>query len=544
MRNRLWWFSWVCFGLCCLVIPSMGWSQEDEDQDEKAKPAKRRNHPERTAVPTPSRKAEDTKTQAPVGDAQKKPDTTRKETAPPPARRVLPPQSPMVTAKTGAALYQQLVNATDPLGAQKHLFAQLQQALGRLTWQGTQEKTITGNLRYLQRKGEGEKSSLYLLREQKGRELFILALPKNAADLQKGSTSPYADLHKQIQYKMSFKIKVTHQRVGEQDFAFAWLVDKPKRGTLDRLFFIAIIALLFFVMVGMGLTLTPKDFALVFTQPRGMLIGPLCQFGLLPLIAFALGKMAGFHESFPYIFAGMILVTASPGGVTSNFMTYLAKGDVALSVSLTAFSTVLSIVFTPFLLSLYVSGIPQLSIPVGDVVKSILVLVLIPLIVGMIIRGRAPGFAQRSEKFFSGLGIFALLFLIVIGVLANLEKFADTDRYGFQFYAVIFVLTFLGMFLGGFLAKLFVPNNAQVRAIALETGLQNSSLAMTIAILLQDRMGDFYSSMFFTSGIFGLWMYVSSALAIWSFPYLFPSPRNNPLPDEQRGKRETQNISL
>ena len=86
----------------------------------------------------------------------------------------------------------------------------------------------------------------------------------------------------------------------------------------------------------MGLTLTIKDFALVFTNPRGIILGELLQFGLMPLIAFGLGHLFGYYEAYPFVFVGMILVMVTPGGVTSNLMTYYAKGDLALSISMTS----------------------------------------------------------------------------------------------------------------------------------------------------------------------------------------------------------------
>ena len=88
--------------------------------------------------------------------------------------------------------------------------------------------------------------------------------------------------------------------------------------------------MLFLIMVGMGLTLVPKDFSILFSKPRAMLVGELLQFGIMPLVAVGLGYILGFHENYPYIFVGMVLITATPGGVTSNLMTHYAKGDVAL----------------------------------------------------------------------------------------------------------------------------------------------------------------------------------------------------------------------
>jgi len=218
----------------------------------------------------------------------------------------------------------------------------------------------------------------------------------------------------------------------------------------------------------------------------------------------------------------MILITAIPGGVTSNLMTYYAKGDLALSISLTSFSTVLSIVFTPLLLALYCANIPDVNIPVKTVIQTIMILVIIPLAVGMSVRGKWPRFAKKSTPIFSALGIIALLALIVAGVLSNIHVFKDTARYGIKFYSSVFVLTFLGMMFGIVFSKIVGINNYQTRAISLETGLRNSALAMTIALLIQDRVGDFYSSMFVTSGLFGLIMYVAGVIAIFLYKPLLP----------------------
>jgi BASS family bile acid:Na+ symporter len=210
----------------------------------------------------------------------------------------------------------------------------------------------------------------------------------------------------------------------------------------------------------------------------------------------------------------MVLIAATPGGVTSNLMTHYAKGDVALSISLTSISTALSIIFVPLLLGAYCSNIPEVIIPVNTIISTIVILVIIPLAVGMLVRAKWENFAKKSVPAFSALGIVALLFLIIAGILSNLDKFADTDRYGFMFYAMVFIFTSLGMLAGAIIPKLFRINNYQVRAISLETGLRNSSLAMAIALLIQDGMGDYYSSLFWVSGIFGLTMYLAGVIAI------------------------------
>lgn len=404
------------------------------------------------------------------------------------------------------------------------LFRELTDRGRSLDWSAAQPAEFEGNLRFLKVNPADpapDAAGIYLVRSVAG-ELYVLALPEDAAALAAGSGSPYAALADQIKNRMTYQVRVSSAEVEGETYRFAQLTAAPVRGLLDRLFFIFIIAMLFFVMMGMGMTLRAKDFAMVIIKPRAMLIGPVCQFGLLPALAVLFGHLAGYPEEFPFLFVGLILVSASPGGVTSNLMTYWAKGDLALSVSMTAVSTILSLFFTPFLLTLYAAGVPTIEIPVKDVVIQILVLVIVPLGVGMAVRHWAAGFAVKSEKFFSALGVFALLFLIITGVMNNLDKFADVNRYGLKFYTVIFSLTLSSMIFSTLIAKILRVDNFQIRAIALETGLQNAALAMTIAILLQDQMGDFNSSMFAVSGLYGLWMYVAGGIMIALFPKVLP----------------------
>ena len=423
----------------------------------------------------------------------------------------------------GATLYRQLSSITGGNG-DITLIKKLNAGARRLDWNKAVAESFVGNLRILRdaRATEGKSGDdVFLLRKLSG-ELFILSVPEDPAMRAQNAASVYAGLDSMYENKLNFNVKTMQAKVDGQTYAFASLVEKPQQLPLDRIFKICIILMLFFVMVGMGLTLTFKDFALVFTKPRGIILGQILQFGAMPLLAMALGHLLGFYETYPFIFVGMILITAIPGGVTSNLMTYYAKGDLALSISLTSFSTVLSLVFTPLLLAFYCANLPEITIPVKIVMQTIMVLVIIPLIVGMSVRGKWPGFAKKTTPFFSALGIVALLFVIIAGVLSNLNMFADTVRYGFKFYSTVFAMTMLGMILGIIFSKLIGINNYQTRAISLETGLRNSALAMTISLLIQDTMGDFYSSMFVTSGIFGLTMYVAGIIAIFMYKPLLP----------------------
>jgi predicted Na+-dependent transporter len=404
------------------------------------------------------------------------------------------------------------------------LFENLNRGARKLDWERAVEKTFAGHLRVIRVQSGGDnldRQVVYLLRELTGK-VHILGVPEDPHALAEDSGSPYAGLDGKFENKLIFHARLTSGNVGGTTYSFARLIDLPVQPALDRVFRLSIILMLFFVMVGMGLTLTFKDFALVFTKPRGIILGEILQFGFMPLMAMAIGHLLGFYQQYPFIFVGMILITAIPGGVTSNLMTYYAKGDLALSISLTSFSTVLSIIFTPLLLALYCANMPEVIIPVKTVIQTIMILVIVPLAVGMSLRGKWPRFAIKATPFFSALGIIALLALIAAGVLSNIHIFKDTARYGVKFYTSVFALTFIGMMFGIVFSKMLGINNYQTRAISLETGLRNSALAMTIALLIQDAMGDFYSSMFVTSGLFGLIMYLAGVIAIFLYKPLLP----------------------
>ncbi len=385
-----------------------------------------------------------------------------------------------------------------------------------LDWSDAEVLDFKGHLRFLTsaEPGSPDQSRLYFIRRTDG-SIFILTIPDREDPV-------YQELEELIESKLIFSIKVLDSSIGEDVYRFAQFVTPPVRPVFDKIFRLMIILMLFLVMVGMGLTLTGKDFAVLISKPKGIIIGEILQFGLMPLVAVALGYAMGFHQNYPYIYVGMILITATPGGVTSNLMTHYAKGDVALSVSLTSLSTVLSIFFVPLLLNAYCSNIPDVVVPTGTIASTIIVLVIVPLGIGMLVRKLNEVLAKKLIPVFNILGIIALLFLIIAGVLNNLEGFADTERHGVLFYSMVFLLTLTGMVVGGIVPKLFRTSNYQIRAISLETGLRNASLAMTITLLIQDSMGDFHSSMFWVSGMFGLSMYVAGLIAIKVYPVIFP----------------------
>ncbi len=391
-------------------------------------------------------------------------------------------------------------------------------------WEDAQTKQFEGNLRLLQSAGlepvEGV-SGIYLVRELDG-TLYIVSPPGQEALQDSGAAAFYRNLEAVLGDKLVFEGLIASASLEGETYSFIRFTAQPQQLLLDRVFKISIMFMFFFVMLGMGLTLTVQDFVRVAKRPRGILIGLFLQWLIMPLLALGMAYMLGFYHNFPFIYAGLVLICACPGGVTSNLMTYYAKGDLALSVSLTSISTVLALFFTPLILTVFSANIPDIEVPAGLIVQTIIGLVLVPLILGMSMRRKWPQFATRATPFFSLLGILALLTVIGVGIITNVEKFADTERYSFLFYTMVVSLSILGMLMAAFIPRLLKIGNYQGRAISMEVGLRNSTLAVTIALLIQDLMGDFYSSMFVTTAIYGITMYLTGFLMIALYKRLLP----------------------
>lgn len=417
--------------------------------------------------------------------------------------------------KSGEEIYKQLSEIA--MSGENDAIESLNTLPRGLDWSNAEAAEFKGHLRFLTSSKEGniDETKLFFIRGAEKGNIIILTIPDRDDPL-------YQDLEKLIESKLVFDVKVLSKTIGDEQYEFAQFVTTPVKPVFDKVFRLMIILMLFLIMVGMGLTLKGKDFVVLISKPKGIIVGEILQFGVMPLIAVAFGHLLGFHDHYPYIFVGMVLITATPGGVTSNLMTHYAKGDVALSVSLTSLSTVLSILFIPLLLNAYCSNIPDINVPTAMIAQTIVVLVIVPLGIGMLIRRFKEALAIKMIPIFNILGIVALLFLIVAGIMNNLEGFADTDRHGVLFYSMVLLLTFTGMFVGALVPALLKVKNYQIRAISLETGLRNASLAMSIALLIQDSMGDFHSSMFWVSGMFGLTMYLAGLAAIKLYPKLLP----------------------
>jgi bile acid transporter len=268
-------------------------------------------------------------------------------------------------------------------------------------------------------------------------------------------------------------------------------------------------ALLVVLMMGMGASLTLADFRAVLKSPRGPLIGLASQYGWMPLIAFGLAKALGLANDQAI---SLIIVGCTPGGTTSNLFTYYAKADVALSISMTALSTIVAVVVMPLLLIVYASSFTDaaLKVPYGNITTTLAVM-LAPLAIGMFVRARRPGAAAVLEKVGSLAGIGVLGLLIVTGLVRNGELLAQTTP---AMYAAAIGLGIIGFGLGYLLATLMKVDRPGRRAVAFETGIQNSPLAL--GIILASFPAALHERMLWLPLLYALFVLLSaSLLTLW-----------------------------
>ena len=231
--------------------------------------------------------------------------------------------------------------------------------------------------------------------------------------------------------------------------------------------------LLMVVMFGMGLTLSLDDFKLVFTHPKDILIGCLAQFTIMPLLAIMLGKL--FHLD-AALLAGVVLVGTCPGGTSSNVITYLSKGDVALSVGMTSVNTLLAPVLTPaityFLLKTTVTVDPI------SMFLSIVKVVIVPIALGFIVNKVFGKVTRRLIKVLPSVSVVAICLIVAAVVSHNAEKILNT---GMVVFAVVILHNLLGYACGLAVGKLLHLSVPKAKALSIEVGMQNSGLATSLA---------------------------------------------------------------
>ena len=237
-----------------------------------------------------------------------------------------------------------------------------------------------------------------------------------------------------------------------------------------------------FIMLALGLGLTFDDFARVVRRPRDFAVGAVSQIVVLPVVAFAL---ASVWPMAPELALGLMIIAAAPGGVTSNILTAFARGDVALSISLTAVISLLSVITIPvivvFAYGEFIGEQTGKDISVAGTAISVFLIVAVPVLIGLIVRRFAESLALRFEP--AARKISAVLFVLVLAG-AIYDQRANIVPYFAQAGLVTLVLNLLMMAIAWLLARTFATGPTQRIAIAIECGLQNGTLAIAVAVLL------------------------------------------------------------
>lgn len=231
--------------------------------------------------------------------------------------------------------------------------------------------------------------------------------------------------------------------------------------------------LLMLVMFGMGLTLKTEDFVVVFKRPKDIIIGCAAQFTIMPLLAFVIGKVFGLETG---LLAGVILVGTCPGGTASNVMTYLAKGDVALSVGMTSVNTLLAPILTPAITWLLLRT--SVKVDVAAMFVSIIKVVIVPIALGLLIN---HFFGKYTEKVKEGLplvSVVAITMIVATVVSHNSARILET---GAIVFVVVILHNLLGYATGFLLGKVLKLSDPQKKALSIEIGMQNSGLATSLA---------------------------------------------------------------
>ena len=251
---------------------------------------------------------------------------------------------------------------------------------------------------------------------------------------------------------------------------------------MDKISTIILASSLIIIMLGMGLAMVIDDFKRIIIYPKAIFIGLINQLILLPLIGFALVAIFPLE---PEIAIGVMILAACPGGPTSNLITHLAKGDTALSVTLTAISSFITILTIPFIvnwsLKYFLKEGQIIRLNAIETIIRIFVIIVVPIIIGMLIRYYKEGFAKKMEKPVRIASAFVLA-LVIIGIIVK-EK-DNFISYFQQAGLVTLALNVLTMLLGFFSSKLFKITQKRAIAISIESGIQNGTLAISIAVVL------------------------------------------------------------
>lgn len=259
------------------------------------------------------------------------------------------------------------------------------------------------------------------------------------------------------------------------------------------------------VMFGMGLTLNLQDFRIVFSRPKDVIIGCIAQFTMMPLLAWGLSRLFSLDEA---LALGVVLVGCCPGGTASNVITYLAKGDLALSVGMTGVSTLLAPFLTP-LLTWALAG-KSVNVDVIGMLLSILWVVILPIVIGLLVKGLWPKFTERATDYLPAFSSIAIALIVAIIISANADRLLAG---GLLIVLVVVLHNLCGLGLGYLTGRLLGLSEPKKRAISIEVGMQNSGLASSLATLHFAA----YPLATIPGAIFSVWHNISGAIVAYLF---------------------------
>ena len=267
--------------------------------------------------------------------------------------------------------------------------------------------------------------------------------------------------------------------------------------------------LLMIIMFGMGLTLKFEDFKIVFTRPKDIIIGCIAQFTIMPILAFILCKIFNLD---PALTVGVVLVGTCPGGTSSNVITYLSRGDVALSVGMTSVNTILAPVLTPMITYLLLSKI--IHVDIISMFISIIIVIIIPISLGFIINKFFGTFTKKAVKSLPLISVIGICMIVSSVVSHNSSKILTTS---FVVFIVVILHNTLGYLLGFWLGKILKLNLSKTKALSIEIGMQNSGLATSLANTTFSSL----ATATVPGAIFSIWHNISGAILanvynIWS----------------------------
>lgn len=274
---------------------------------------------------------------------------------------------------------------------------------------------------------------------------------------------------------------------------------------------------LFIVMLGMGMSLVPEDFKRIYSVPKAFAVGLSAQMLMLPLLCFLL--VTAFRVE-PLLAVGLMILSFSPGGTVSNMYSFLAKGDVALSITLTAVVSLLAPFSIPLLTNFTMGHLlgdsSDFSLPVGETIAKLVVITIVPVAVGMLIRHWKPSLCDRLSGLVKVFSIL-FLFLIIAGIVKN--NWQDMPSFIKQIGLPALTLNLLALGLGFALAMIFKLQRPQAVSISFEVGFQNGTTALlvTSTILQNDVMS-------ISPAIYSLIMFASGAMVGLVFNFLFKPP--------------------